>query len=95
MGMGRGEWELDTLILPNRPPKHDAFAGVSAALFQKPPAVADALRGDQDPFGVESIQQRTKSLALLTDEVLHRNVQAIEEHLAGVVVQHGAQRSNL
>ena len=93
--MRLGQGELYALVLSDRPPEHDPLAGVGAALIHEPVAIPDAFGRDQDALGVEPVEQRPETLALLADQVLHGYFQAIEEDLAGVVVEHGAQGADL
>ena len=53
------------------------------------------LRGDQDALGVHAVDDVAEALALLADQVLGGHLQVVEEHLAGVVVDHGVDLLDL
>jgi hypothetical protein len=59
--------ELHTLILADRAAEHLALAGSPDGPVDEPAAVAHALGRDQDPLGVQAVQQVAEPLALLAD----------------------------
>ena len=44
---------------------------------------------EQNPLGIHAVDDVPEALALLADQVLGRHLEVVEEHLAGVVVDHG------
>src|SRR5215217_7585064 len=82
--------ELDALVLPDGPAEDLAFLRPRGRSVDKEAAVADALGGDQDALGVHAVQHVAETLPLLTDEVLQRYPQVLEEQLVGGVVHHDA-----
>ena len=82
--------ELNRVVDPYRSTEYDPFCGVARSSFDEPPSVPDALRRDQDPFGVPAVEDVAKALSLLADEHVGRNAHLVEEHLGRVVVQHRA-----
>ncbi len=83
-----GNRELHALVLPDRPAKHHPVAGVGTGLFDKPTAVANALGSDQRAFGIQTVEDVFKALALLTDQAIEWQLQVVEEQLVGFVVDH-------
>jgi hypothetical protein len=55
------------LILANRAAEHLALPGSPDGPVDEPAAVAHALGRDQDPLGVQAVQQVAEPLALLAD----------------------------
>ena len=89
--MGLRYRELNPLVLADGPAEDDPLVRVAARLASEPFAIADALRRDQDAFRVEPVQECPEALALDADEILRRDLEAVEEDLARVVVQHRPQ----
>ena len=87
--------ELHALVLADRPAEHDALLGVVGGAADEELGIAQALRGDQDALGVHAVDDVAEALALLADQVLGRHLQVVEEHLAGVVVDHGVDLLDL
>src|SRR5918997_4725778 len=48
--------ELDALVLPDRAPEDDTLLRPRGRPVYEPPAVADALGGDEDAFGVHTVE---------------------------------------
>src|SRR5918998_3014039 len=84
--------KLDPLVLPDRAPKDYALFRPLGSPVYKPPSVADALGGDQDPFGVHPVQDVAEALVLLADQGVRRDFQVLEEKLVGLVVYHPPPR---
>jgi len=82
--------ELHTLVLPDRAVKHTALARVARAPVDEPAGVADAFGGNQCALGVQAIEDVLKAFAILTNQVVHRDLQILEEKLTGLVVDHVA-----
>src|SRR5260370_15026209 len=82
--------ELHTLILSDGPLKHDSLSCVATGAVEEPAAIADALRGNQDPLCVQPIEQITESLPFLPDEVVCGHAYVIDEDLSGCVIHHSA-----
>ena len=93
--IGLGDGELHALVLPNRSVKDFAVLGVAGRLFDEPTGVADAFMGDQDALGVHPVEDVAKTFTFLTNQIVSRNFQVIEEDRGGGVVDHGADRSDL
>ena len=72
VGVGLRERELNPLVLADRPREYDPFPGVAACCPNEPITVSDAFRRNQDPLGVQAVQQRPESFALLADQVFRR-----------------------
>ena len=77
-----GEREGEALVLADRSAEHDALVGVVDRLGHRGPADAERLGGDQDPLGVQAVEQVPESLALLPDPPAHRHAQPVVAHLA-------------
>ena len=60
--------ELHALVLADRPVEHDALVRVARRALDEPAAVADALGGDQNPLGVQAVEQIAEALAFLADQ---------------------------
>ena len=74
-----------------RPKTTRSFAYLRRAL-DEPAAVADALGRDQDPLGVQAVEQIPEALALFADERRRRHLEVVEEQLRRRVVHHRADR---
>ena len=90
--MGPGDRKRHSLVLSDRAPEHRAARRVRHRSIDEPAAVADALRRDQDPFRVHPVEDVAEPHALLADQVLRRDLQALDEHLIRVVVEHRLDR---
>src|SRR5215212_3779645 len=66
--------ELDPLVLSYRPAADDPLLSPLRGLVDEPAAVADALGGDQDPFGVHAVEDVSKAHALLADQGARRDL---------------------
>ena len=55
--MDLGQREGDALVLADRPVEHHPLLGVGHRPAQRRPADAEGLGGDEDPFGVEPVEQ--------------------------------------
>src|SRR5688572_21530743 len=86
--------ELNTLVLTDRPTEHDTFGGIASASIDEPAAIAHAFGGDENPFGIESIEDIREPLAFLAHQVLGRHLQILDEELGGSVIHHGANGTN-
>src|ERR1700733_14574380 len=97
LGKRGGQRELDALIHADRAAEDVAFVAVFDRLLQGDPADAQCLSGDQHPFRVEAVEDVLKALALLTNSILNRNVQVINEQLVGAdrVATHLADRPHV
>ena len=60
---------------------------------QRPSPIA--LGGDQDALGVHAVEDVAEAHALLADQVLGRDLEIVDEHLGGVVVDHRLERADL
>src|SRR4029450_11090913 len=69
VGIGPRGRKPDPRVLAKRPIEYDALARVSARPVDEPVAIADALGGDENPFGVDAVEQITKALPFLSDKV--------------------------
>jgi hypothetical protein len=94
LGIGAGQWELDALVLADRPVENDALLGVVDALLQQPAAVADAFLRDQDALGIRAVENVAEAPAFLADQILGRHFEIVEEYLARVVVDHRLDRGS-
>ena len=83
---------MHALVLPDGPPEDDTFLRVGGHLFDEPIAVPYALGGDQRALRVQSVEDVAEALAFLADEALGRNFEIVEEQLAGLVIDHVADR---
>ena len=84
-----GDGKLHALVLADRAAEHDALLGVLGGAADEVARIAEALRGDQDALRVHAVDDIAEALAFPADQVLGRHLDVVEEHLAGVVVQHG------
>ena len=71
--------KLDALVHPDRPVEDHAVVGVLHRLVERHPANAERLGGDQHPLRVQAVQDVLKSLAFLTDSVLNRHLEIVDE----------------
>src|SRR5690606_37366981 len=94
-GVGAGDRELHSLVLANGAVEHAPFSSVVAGGFNEPAGIAEHLGGGNDAFGVHAVENVAKATPFLTDAVFYRHFQAVDEDLGGVVIHHGAQRSDL
>src|SRR5215467_4328415 len=90
VGIGPRERELHTLILADGPRENHALFGVTASTLQEPAAVANALRGDQNALGVETVQQIAEPLTFLADQVLRGYLHSVKENFRGGMIHHSA-----
>ncbi|KRQ96847.1 hypothetical protein CQ10_29975 [Bradyrhizobium valentinum] len=79
-----GQWMLDALILADRAIEHYALPGVARRAAQGVLSDPDGFDRDQDPLGIEAMQDVGKALSLLTDPVRIRNEEAIDEDGVGI-----------
>src|SRR5215218_4276291 len=80
--------ELDALVLADGSAEDDALRGTAGGLIYEPPSVADALGGDEDPFGVHAVEDVPEALAFLADQAARRDAQVLEEEFVSLVVDH-------
>src|SRR5829696_5750286 len=78
--------ELDALILSYRTAEDDALTGALGRTVHEPPSIADALGGDEDPFGVHAVEDVPEALAFLADQAASRDAQVREEEFVSLVV---------
>src|SRR5690242_3181655 len=87
--------ELYALICANRSTEHHPLRGIAGGALDKPPPVADGLRGDQDPLGIHTVEDVAEAAALGSNQVIRRNLQVLDEQLGGVVIEHRLDRTDL
>src|SRR5260370_2217127 len=63
-----GQRRLHSLILSDGPRNRDSLSCVAPGAVEEPAAIADALRGNQDPLCVQPIEQITESLPFRSEE---------------------------
>jgi len=80
-GPAGGQGVLHTLVLADRPAKHDTLIGVIRGAAQRVAPDANCFGGNQNPFGVQPVQDLAKALTFLADQILGRNRQAVDEQL--------------
>ena len=98
IGVRLRNWELDALVLSDRAIEDDALVRVRARLVDKPVAIADALRGDQNALGVHAIEYISEALALFPYQIFGGNLQVVKKDFVGLVIDHvadGADRQPL
>ena len=94
LGVSPGDRELNALVLAYGAAEYVPLFGVRNRLCREPLGIADAFGGNQQPLGIHSVQDVTKPPPLFADQVLRRHHHIIEEHLACVMIHHGADGSN-
>src|SRR5215468_12513314 len=82
VGIRASQRELHSLVLPDRTVEYHALFGVPAGAIEKPATVAHTLRSDQNPLRVQAVEQITKPLAFLPNQVFSRHFYIVEEHLS-------------
>ena len=95
MHEGARNRKLDRLIGADRPPEDDPLARVGHGPVDEPAGVADAFRGDQDPLGVEAVEDVPEAVALFANERIIGQMQVGDEQGIGLVVDHGLDGPNL
>ena len=60
--------KLHALVLADRPVEDDALPGVLRRALDEPAAVANAFGRDQDPLGVQAVEQIPEPLAFFADQ---------------------------
>ena len=90
--VGPGDGELHTLVLPDRPVEDHPLLGVIAGMLDEPTAVADAFGGDQDPLGVQAVEEVAEPAPLLADPILRGDPEIADRHRVGVIIHHHADR---
>jgi len=75
-------------------PKHHPFASVADGLIDEPARVANALGGDENTFGIQTIEQVVEPAPLLPDKRLRREAQVAEEQHIRLLVDHCLDRPN-
>src|SRR5687768_5609403 len=89
------ERQRHALVLPDRTAEDDPLLRVGRGAGDEPARVADAFGRDEDPLGVPAVDDVAEALALLADEILHRDLEVLDEELVRVVVDHGLDRPRL
>src|SRR5581483_4922407 len=69
LGVGLGQGEGDALVLSDRAVEDDPLVGVGDGGPEGGPADAERFGGDEDPFGVEPVEEVPEAAALLADPV--------------------------
>ena len=75
---------LDRLVLADRPPEHGALLRIGRRAPQRRAAEPDRFGADQDALRIEAVENIFETAAFLADAVLHRDFQAVDEHLIGI-----------
>src|ERR1700733_13231576 len=75
---------LNALILSDRTIEYHTFPGVFCRAAERILADPDCFDRNQDAFGIETMQNVGKALALLADPIRIRNEKAIDENRIGV-----------
>src|SRR5713101_5998488 len=75
---------LDRLVAPDRPAEYLALARVADGLSKRRTTQTDSLGGNEDPLRIHAVENELESLAFLSDAILDRHRQAIDEKLIGV-----------
>ena len=75
---------LDRLVPADLAVEHHALFGIACGFLERDPAQAHQAGGDQDALGVDAVQQVAKAAAFLTNTILDRYHQAVDEHRVGV-----------
>ena len=88
LGIGARDRKLHALVLPDRAVEHHPLIGVFRRGANEPLGVADRFMRHQDALGIQAIEDAAKTLALGSDQVLRRHLEAVEEDLGGVVIDH-------
>src|SRR4029079_8795371 len=78
------------LVLPDGTAEDDALFRVLRGALDEPAAVADALRGNEDPLRVEAVDEIAEALALFADQRVHGYLEIVEEELRRRMVHHRA-----
>jgi hypothetical protein len=81
-GRSLGQREGDALVLADGPVEDHAVVRIGDGLADRGASDADGLRGNEDAFGVEAIEQVAEALALLPHPVGDRDGQVVVAHLA-------------
>ena len=85
---------MHPLIHANRPVEHDSLFRVRRRALDKPSAVADALRGNEDALRIQTVEQVVEPGALFANERAGRHLEIVEEQLGGSVIHHRANGPN-
>src|SRR6185295_14021862 len=93
--MRSGDRKLHTLILSDRPAKYDALLGIVRRASDKVLGIPEAFGGDQNAFGIHTINNVLETFALLADQILGGNLEIVDEDFAGVVIDHGVDLADL
>ena len=80
--MAVGQREGDALVLADRAAEDHPALRVLGGATQRDPADAQCLSRDQDPLGVEAVEDVAETLALLTDATVDRHAQPVVADLA-------------
>src|SRR5437899_2019022 len=70
---------LNSLVHADWPVKYDTFPGIGRRSAQRILSDCDRLDGNQHPLRVETVQEILESLAFLSDAILLRYKQVIDE----------------
>ena len=84
--------ELNSLVLTDRTSEHHPVVCVFAGSVDEPSTITHTLGRDQDPLGVQPVEQIAEPFTLLANPVLDRHLEIVEEDLRRRVVDHGANR---
>ena len=75
---------LYTLILTDWSAENDALIGVIRGAPKRIPPDSDCFSGNQNPFGVQPVQDLTKSLAFFADQIPGRDRKPVDEQFVRV-----------
>src|SRR5690606_27503484 len=93
--VGARDWELDALVLPDRPSEHNPHAGIVGGAANEKTRIAQTYGRDQNAHGVHAVDDVAEALSLFAYQVLRRDLQVVDEHLAGVVIDHRVDLAEL
>src|SRR6187402_945660 len=86
--------KLHALVLADGPREHDTLLRVLRRALDEPAAVADAFGRDQNPLGIEAVDQIPEALAFFADERRRWNLQVVEKQLRRRVIHHRPNRAD-
>ncbi len=90
-----GDGELDALVGADGPPEDDPVLRILHRPVHEPAGVANALRGDQNPLGIEPVQQVGEPLAFPANQRAGIKAQVTDEQGVRLVVDHGLHGPDL
>src|SRR5919204_557909 len=92
--VGAGDRELHRLVRTDRLREDHPFSGVRRRLLDEPAGIANALRSDQDPLGVQAVEDFPEAVTFLTKQRLLGKSQISDEECIGLVIDHGLDGPN-